>query len=62
VRVVHGKGLGSPCKTPVLKGKVQSWLIQKAEVLAFVQARADEGGAGALVVLLKPGLAAPVRT
>jgi hypothetical protein len=31
-------------------------------VLAFVQARADEGGAGALVVLLKPGLAAPVRT
>jgi DNA-nicking Smr family endonuclease len=61
VRVVHGKGLGSPGKTPVLKGKVQSWLIQKTEVLAFVQARADEGGAGALVVLLKPGLAAPVR-
>jgi DNA-nicking Smr family endonuclease len=60
VRVVHGKGLGSPGKTPVLKGKVQSWLIQKDEVLAFVQARADEGGAGALVVLLKPGLA-PVR-
>ena len=39
VRVVHGKGLGSPGKTPVLKGKVQSWLIQKQEVLAFVQAR-----------------------
>ncbi len=54
VRVVHGKGLGSPGKTPVLKGKVQSWLIQKNEVLAFVQARGDEGGAGALVVLLKP--------
>ena len=54
VRVVHGKGLGSPGKTPVLKSKVQSWLIQKNEVLAFVQARADEGGAGALVVLLKP--------
>jgi DNA-nicking Smr family endonuclease len=61
VRVVHGKGLGSPGKTPVLKSKVQTWLIQKTEVLAFVQARADEGGAGALVVLLKPGLAAPVR-
>jgi DNA-nicking Smr family endonuclease len=55
VRVVHGKGLGSPGKTPVLKGKVHSWLVQKDEVLAFVQARADEGGAGALVVLLKPG-------
>jgi DNA-nicking Smr family endonuclease len=54
VRVVHGKGLGSPGKTPVLKGKVHGWLIQKDEVLAFVQARADEGGAGALVVLLKP--------
>ncbi len=54
VRVVHGKGLGSPGKTPVLKGKVQSWLVQKNEVLAFVQARAAEGGAGALVVLLKP--------
>jgi DNA-nicking Smr family endonuclease len=61
VRVVHGKGLGSPGKTPVLKSKVQSWLIQKNEVLAFVQARGDEGGAGALVVLLKPGLAGPVR-
>ncbi|MDP3619064.1 MAG: Smr/MutS family protein [Ramlibacter sp.] len=54
VRVVHGKGLGSPGKTPVLKGRVQSWLMQKNEVLAFVQARGDEGGAGALVVLLKP--------
>ncbi|HWP11610.1 MAG TPA: Smr/MutS family protein [Ramlibacter sp.] len=61
VRVVHGKGLGSPGKAPVLKGRVQSWLVQKNEVLAFVQARGDEGGAGALVVLLKPGLTAPVR-
>jgi DNA-nicking Smr family endonuclease len=61
VRVVHGKGLGSPGKTPVLKSKVQGWLIQKNEVLAFVQARGDEGGAGALVVLLKPGVAGPVR-
>ena len=54
VRVVHGKGLGSPGKTPVLKGRVHSWLIQKSEVLAFVQARPADGGAGALVVLLKP--------
>lgn len=55
IRVVHGKGLGSPGKTPVLKGKVQSWLIQKQEVLAFVQARPAQGGAGALVVLLAQG-------
>ena len=54
VRVVHGKGLGSPGKTPVLKGRVQSWLVQKKEVLAFVQAKPAEGGAGALVVLLIP--------
>jgi DNA-nicking Smr family endonuclease len=52
VRVVHGKGLGSPGKAPVLKGKVQGWLIQKQEVLAYVQARPAQGGAGALVVLL----------
>jgi DNA-nicking Smr family endonuclease len=61
VRVVHGKGLGSPGKTPVLKGKVQGGFIQKNEVMAFVQARGDEGGAGALIVLLKPSPAAPVR-
>jgi DNA-nicking Smr family endonuclease len=59
VRVVHGKGLGSPGKTPVLKGRVQSWLVQKKEVLAFVQARPAEGGAGALVVLLAPVGAPP---
>ncbi len=54
LRVVHGKGQGSPGKTPVLKGKVHGWLAQKNEVMAFVQARPAEGGAGALVVLLRP--------
>ncbi|MCE4536802.1 Smr/MutS family protein [Pelomonas sp. P7] len=52
VRVVHGKGHGSPGREPVLKGRVRRWLVQKHEVLAFVQARASEGGAGALIVLL----------
>ncbi len=52
VRVVHGKGLGSPGKAPVLKHRVHSWLVQKSEVLAFVQAKPADGGAGALVVLL----------
>lgn len=55
VRIIHGKGLGSPGKTPVLKGRVQAWLVQKREVLAFVQAKPADGGAGALVVLLQPG-------
>lgn len=52
VRVVHGKGLGSPGKAPVLKNRVHSWLVQKNEVLAFVQAKPADGGGGALVVLL----------
>lgn len=52
VRVVHGKGLGSPGKAPILKSRVHSWLVQKQEVLAFVQAKPADGGAGALVVLL----------
>ncbi len=55
VRVVHGKGLGSPGKTPVLKNRVLSWLMQKNQVLAYVQARPADGGAGALLVLLAPG-------
>ena len=54
VRVVHGKGNGSPGREPVLKGKVRSWLVQKNEVIAFTQARAQDGGHGALIVLLKP--------
>jgi DNA-nicking Smr family endonuclease len=53
VRVIHGKGLGSPGKAPVLKHKVHAWLVQKKEVLAFVQARPAAGGSGALVVLLR---------
>lgn len=52
VRIIHGKGHGSPGREPVLKGKVKSWLVQKKEVIAFTQARASEGGAGALLVLL----------
>ena len=54
VRVVHGKGLGSPGKEPVLKSKVQRWLVQKNEVLAFVQAKPSDGGGGALLVLMGP--------
>ena len=61
VRVVHGKGLGSPGKVSVLKPKVQSWLIQKNQVIAFVQATPLQGGAGALVVLLQGGPARSER-
>jgi len=54
IRVVHGKGLGSPGREPVLKAKVKSWLVQRSEVLAFAHARPADGGHGALIVLLKP--------
>jgi DNA-nicking Smr family endonuclease len=50
--VVHGKGLGSPGREPVLKSWVQRWLAQSAEVIAFAQASGPQGGAGALMVLL----------
>lgn len=53
IRIVHGKGLGSPNREPVLKQKVKHWLMQREEVLAFAQARPADGGGGAVVVLLK---------
>ena len=56
VRVVHGKGNGSPGRTSVLKTQVKRWLVQRIEVIAFTQARAAEGGLGAVVVLLAPSL------
>jgi DNA-nicking Smr family endonuclease len=55
LRVIHGKGLGSVAREPVLKGKVLRWLVQRDEVLAFCQARPNDGGAGALLVLLRGG-------
>ena len=53
VRIVHGKGLRSRNAEPVLKRKVGNWLGQRDEVLAFVQARPEDGGGGAVMVLLK---------
>ncbi len=53
VRVVHGKGHGSPGREPVLKVRVQRWLAQSQAVVAFTQASGPQGGAGALIVLLR---------
>lgn len=53
VRIIHGKGLSSEGKLPVLKVKVNSWLRQKDAVLAFCSARKNDGGTGAVYVLLK---------
>jgi DNA-nicking Smr family endonuclease len=53
VRIVHGKGLGSPNREPVLKGMLRKWLPQREELLAFSQAPAAQGGSGAVLLLLK---------
>jgi DNA-nicking Smr family endonuclease len=53
VRIIHGKGLTSFNREPVLKHKVKHWLTQRDEVLAFAEARPVDGGSGAVVVLLK---------
>lgn len=53
VRIVHGKGYGSQGLEPVLKDKARTWLVQKADVLAFSEAPERGGGAGALLVLLR---------
>jgi len=53
VRIVHGKGLGSGERGPVLKQKVNRWLRQWDTVLAFVSTRQVHGGTGALYVLLR---------
>ncbi len=55
VRIIHGKGLRSKNREPVLKTKAANWLIQRDEVLAFCQARQVDGGSGAVMVLLKSG-------
>lgn len=53
VRIIHGKGLTSPNKEPVLKGKVRRWLAHWDEVLAYTEAPRHAGGGGAILVLLK---------
>lgn len=53
VRIIHGKGLRSTNKGPVLKPKVARWLTQFDEVLAYCTARPTDGGSGAIYVLLR---------
>lgn len=53
VRVIHGKGLTSPNREPVLKGKVRRWLARWDDVLAYCEAPQHAGGGGAVIVLLR---------
>jgi len=53
IRIIHGKGIGSKNKEPILRNKVKNWLAQKDEVIAYAQAPKFDGGSGAVIVLLK---------
>jgi DNA-nicking Smr family endonuclease len=53
VRVIHGKGRGSPNSGPVIKALVDGWLRRRRDVLAFCSARPHDGGTGAVYVLLR---------
>lgn len=53
VNVIHGKGWRSEGRDGILKVMTRDWLMQHAQVLAFCEAPAREGGAGAVWVLLK---------
>ncbi len=55
IRVIHGKGKRSGQRGPVLKGKVDRWLRQWSEVAGFCSARQQDGGTGAVYVLLRKG-------
>lgn len=53
VKIIHGKGLRSRNEGPVLKRLMDNMLSRRADVLAYASAKANEGGTGALIVLLK---------
>ncbi|MGA8277569.1 MAG: Smr/MutS family protein [Rhodanobacteraceae bacterium] len=54
VRIIHGKGLRSRARGPVLKRLTQSMLARRCDVLAYASARPAQGGTGAVIVLLQP--------
>lgn len=54
VRIVHGKGYGSKNNQPILKDTVRRWLTQLEDVLAYTECLEQDGGAGAVQVLLRP--------
>mgnify|MGYP000146666869 FL=1 len=53
VRIIHGRGTGSPGGVPLIRNKVRLSLSQRDEILAFCDAGPGDGGAGAVLVLLK---------
>lgn len=62
VRIIHGKGRGAHAAAPVLKSIVNHWLREQAQVLAFCSAPPNDGGAGAVYVILKRSIRETART
>ena len=52
VKIIHGKGLRSGHRGPVLKTLTAHLLRRHNEVIAYASARANQGGSGATLVLL----------
>ena len=52
-RIIHGKGLSSPGREPVLKRHILGWLKKMDTVIAVSSATPRDGGTGAVYVLLK---------
>ena len=53
MRIIHGRGRKSADREPVLKRALDGWLRQPRQVLAYCSARDNDGGTGAVYVLLK---------
>lgn len=53
IRIIHGKGRGSRDGKPVLKTRINQWLQSNSNVLAFCSAKINDGGTGAVYVLIK---------
>jgi DNA-nicking Smr family endonuclease len=56
VLIIHGKGEHSPLGIGLLRGEISAWLSQgtsSAHVAAFATAQNDDGGEGAVYVLIR---------
>ena len=53
VRIIHGKGLHSPDKKPVLKNLILGWLKKNQSIIAVCSTPSNDGGTGAIYALIK---------
>lgn len=56
VAIIHGKGSGRSETPPILKNKLNNWLRNYEDVLAFHSAPLRRGGVGAVWILLRKKL------